>query len=238
MKIFINIVLLLVSIDVNASMLREMRLISKTDRLIINKIKAEMPELENGDLIFQNLRSAMAPVIKAASKSDYTHVGIIVKRSDGTYVMEAIGPVKYTKLERYINQGRGKYVAIYRHPKVANSAKLQRSIIKAAKQDLGKPYDILYYWGDSKIYCSELVYDAYEEGANIKLGTPEDFKDLDMEHPKVQFVIRQLWRSHPSCNGITKYKECYKILQEEDIISPVELTRDDELVKIYSNFPE
>ncbi|UDF02895.1 YiiX/YebB-like N1pC/P60 family cysteine hydrolase [Asticcacaulis sp. AND118] len=53
-----------------------------------------MPDLRDGDLIFQTSRSQQSKAILVASRSLYTHMGIVKHTSSGWMVVEAVGPVK------------------------------------------------------------------------------------------------------------------------------------------------
>ena len=89
-------------------------------------------------------------------------------------VVEANGSVKETKLDRWLAQGReGKFAAYRFDPKYAD--KIPQMIV-AARSRLGKPYDLRYELDDRALYCSELVYKAFQEatgepcGRLVKLG--------------------------------------------------------------------
>ena len=48
-----------------------------------------------GDLLFQSLpMNPVVQTIEVASRSPYSHCGIVVKKNDQWFVLEAIGPVK------------------------------------------------------------------------------------------------------------------------------------------------
>ena len=34
----------------------------------------------------------------------------------------------------------------------------------------GKNYDIYFNWNDDELYCSELIWKIYEQGAGLKIG--------------------------------------------------------------------
>lgn len=55
---------------------------------------AENDQIKNGDLIFQTSLSGQSKAIQIATKSKYSHCGIIYIDNGRFYVFEAIQPVK------------------------------------------------------------------------------------------------------------------------------------------------
>ena len=123
-----------------------------------------------GDILFQESRSAQSKYIKGATGSRYTHCGIIYKKDGKDYVLEASNVVKLTPVQEWINRGVGKHVKVMECP------------IKDFKIDLkkyvGKSYDTSFSWTDDRMYCSELVYKIYaDNGIKLcKLRRVSDYK--------------------------------------------------------------
>lgn len=68
-------------------------------------------EPQTGDIIFQTSLSSQSQAIQLATHSDYSHTGMIVIREKKAYVFEAVGPVVYTPLQKWIKHGKdGKYI--------------------------------------------------------------------------------------------------------------------------------
>jgi len=57
-------------------------------------------DLKSGDIIFQTSKSSQSIAIQRATKSKYSHMGIIYKEGKNTYVYEAVQPVKLTPLKK------------------------------------------------------------------------------------------------------------------------------------------
>ena len=55
----------------------------------------------------------------------------------------------------------------------------------------GKHYDTLFQWSDSKMYCSELIWKIYSQGADIELCPPEQFSDFPISNPVVKKLIKE-----------------------------------------------
>src|SRR5687767_4870507 len=66
---------------------------------------APVPALQSADLILHTSRSEQSAAIRIATRSVYSHVGIIEVANDGVFVIEAIGPVTRTPLERFKKRG-------------------------------------------------------------------------------------------------------------------------------------
>lgn len=71
-------------------------------------------EFKNGDLIFQTSLSSQSRPIQIATKSKYSHCGIIFMQNKEYYVFEALQPVKYTKLDDWIKRGQNQQFVVKR----------------------------------------------------------------------------------------------------------------------------
>ncbi len=144
---------------------------------------------QHGDILFQSLPHVpVIDAIEGSTHSPYSHCGIVVKQDSAWYVLEAIGPVKLTKLERWTSQGRKEEFAVYRL-KPAFQPKVD-AMITAAEKFIGLPYDIQYEMDDEKIYCSELIYKGFLQASGERMGKTVKLGDLDWR-PHAQ-VIRAI----------------------------------------------
>jgi len=150
---------------------------------------------ETGDIIAQRSTSLQSKFIEEVTHSSYTHMGIVVVKYDGAYVLEAVGPVKYTKLNDWINRGyQGRYTVVRVNPDLGIDL---NGVVKDAERSLGKPYDFLFGQDDKKIYCSELVQKSFEEGG-IALGEWQEFSQfLKNSSPQVNSEIKRRWGKVP-----------------------------------------
>ncbi len=145
-------------------------------------------DVQHGDFIFQHLPGELTAMIADMTKSQYSHCGIIVKKFNGFVVLQAIGPVKETPLNEWINYGIGKKFTIVRLKKEYRS-KIP-VIISQGYKFTGKPYDIQYQWNDQKIYCSELIYKAVFNATGLRLA---EFVRLgNMAWQPYEATIRQI----------------------------------------------
>jgi hypothetical protein len=143
----------------------------------------------DGDFVFQSLpHNALIDAIEGCSESPFSHCGMVVKRGEEWKVIEAIGPVKETRLAAWIAQGRGGAYAAYRL-KAPLAGKVPAILAAAVKYE-GRPYDLRYDMDDAKIYCSELLWKAVRDATGRKLGKIEKLGDLKWQPHEA--VIRQL----------------------------------------------
>jgi len=184
-----------------------------------SKLKSE---LQNGDIIFQTSKSRQSKAIQLATKSKYSHVGIIYKNGNDYYVYEAVQPVKLTPLKNWINRGEnGKYVVKrlinVQNILTAENLKKMKSIGNTFKN---KNYDIYFDWSDKEIYCSELVWKIYKRALNIEIGKLEKLKDFDLTNPEVQKIIKKRYGNNIPLN--------------ETVISPAAIFNSEKLKTVIS----
>lgn len=199
---------------------------------------AKLPPLRDGDLVFQTIRSHQSTAIMLASRTWYTHVGIVRIGLDGQpQVMEAVGPVRQISLARWIKQGIGERLLVKRLPELSQGQ--ARMALQAAEHYLGKPYDFYFLMGDDAIYCSELVYKAFREGPGLTLGQVQKVGTLHLDNFAVERLLQERWSSDPVCQKpeTNNYASCLAAMKREDIITPDSLARDQRLHTPYSNYP-
>jgi hypothetical protein len=172
-----------------------------------------LSEKQEGDVLMQSLsRGELVDAIESASRSPWSHCGILVKREGHWQVAQALGNVHYTPLIEYLIQGRDLRVTGFRVKGLteAQRARLQPGITKL----LGKPYDINYEPDDRKIYCSELVWKVYDRELGIHWGEWEAFGTLNWK--PVEAFVRNVERG--------------KLPLDRMMITPVGLIRTDKVV--------
>lgn len=142
-----------------------------------------------GDVVFQSLpHNPLIDAIEGATASPFSHCGILHRTSGGWVVIEAIGPVRETPLADWIAQGRGKHYTAFRLD--ARYGGKIPAFIQAAQSYEGRPYDIHYDLDDAAIYCSELIYKAFQRATGERLGQLQKLGDLQWQPHAA--VIRQI----------------------------------------------
>lgn len=173
--------------------------------------------IQNGDIIFQTSVSSQSQAIQLATHSEYSHMGIIYELNGQNFVYEAIQPVKFTPLEEWINRGKDGHYVIKRL-KNADEILTQKTLSKmrnVGEKYIGKDYDLYFEWSNEKIYCSELVWKIYKEGANIEIGKLDKLSNFDLKSKIVQQKMKERYGDNFPMN--------------EQVISPAEMFDSDRL---------
>lgn len=150
---------------------------------------------QTGDIIFHTSRSAQSLVIQKATHSPYSHMGLIVQKNKQWWVLEAVQPVKYTPLKAWIARGVDRKYVVKRYHKNLTAVQQQR-LVQVAERSLGKPYDVYFEWDDQAIYCSEIVWKAYQHALGIQLAPLQKLKDFDLSDAKVKSLMQQRYGQH------------------------------------------
>lgn len=169
-----------------------------------NEVKSftENDEIKDGDIIFQTSLSAQSKAIQIATKSKYSHCGLIFKDKGGFYVLEAVQPVKRTPLEKWIARGAEMHYVIKRL-KNADQILTPETITKMKKVGevfSGKDYDLAFGWSDDKMYCSELVWKIYQRATGIEVGKLQKLKEFDLTNDAVKQKMKERYGNNIPMN--------------------------------------
>lgn len=181
-------------------------------------------QFQNGDLIFQTSTSSQSKAIQLATKSKFSHCGLIFEDKNDYYVFEAIQPVQKTPLIKWIQRGENQKYEVKRlidSKSILNSNILEQ-MGNLAKKYYGKDYDLKFEWTDDKIYCSELIWKLYYISAGIKLCELETLSDFDFSSQIVQSKIKQRYDSN--------------LPKNQQFISPSAINKSSKLELVYSNY--
>lgn len=145
---------------------------------------------QTGDIIFHISKSQQSLSIQKATHSPYSHMGMIVNKNNQTWVLEAIQPVQYTTLNKWVARGENAHYVVKRLKQPLN-VQQKTTLVQNAEKYLGKPYDIYFEWDDRAIYCSEIVWKAYQHALGIELSPLQQLKQFDLKQYEVQRLMRQ-----------------------------------------------
>lgn len=153
---------------------------------------AATADVQTGDLVFQQSRSAQSLAIQQATHSPYSHMGMIVMRQGAPYVLEAAASVSYTPLEQWAAQGeRGHYVIKRLRDDARLTPAARTQLANAGAAFVGKPYDLVFAWSDDRIYCSELVWKVYQRTLGVEIGALAPLKRFDLSSPAVRAKMQE-----------------------------------------------
>jgi len=180
---------------------------------------ASPPVLRDGDIIFHKSRSAQSAAIQHATRSPYSHMGIVHRRDGQWFVYEAVGPVKFTSFKDWTARGQGGHYVVkrLREGRVLTPAALSR-LWSAGRTYSGKPYDLYFGWSDDRIYCSELVWKMYHAALGLEIGRLRRLRSFDLSDPTVQRKLRERYGS--------------QVPMDEPVISPADMFDSGLLVEV------
>lgn len=176
--------------------------------------------VRDGDLIFQTSRSPQSVAIQRATGSAYSHMGLIFVRDGKPFVLEAIATVRFTPLDQWIARGAGHHFVVkrLRNADTVLDATGIDKLRTAALRFAGRPYDLTFDWSDDRIYCSELVWKAYDRGLGIDIGVLQTIRDFNLTDSAVRAKIRERYGDNVPLN--------------EPVIAPVSMFRSNLLVTV------
>lgn len=160
---------------------------------------------ENGDLVFlaAGTSEASQAIVSATAQRDsikYDHVGIVQIVDGMVFVIEATGKygVVRTPWHEFLDASpriddmpgitamRVKSIPAKGWRLFRSRKKLADDAVNRAISFMGQPYDWYYLPDNGKLYCSELVYEAWKNAAGkpVFSANPMNFRDIDGDMPQ------------------------------------------------------
>lgn len=148
----------------------------------------KLPKLKEGDLIFQDLDcgplcDAIEAVTEGYQGKDFSHVGIVVIINNELRVVEAIGAkVQSNSIDSFFMRSPNpdKYLAMRLIPEYQN--RIPKACAYAIST-IGKPYDDRFIMNNDSLYCSELIFHAFEQkNEDLFALQPMTYKDPSSNH--------------------------------------------------------
>ncbi len=160
--------------------------------LLLLSGKAQQKAVANGDIIFIQHSSGQGKAIQLATKSKFTHVGILFIENGKPMVYHAVEPVKVNSLAEFIAMSEdGRYEIKHLKNKAQLTDAAIAQMLKEAKSKLGTHYDLAFNWSDEELYCSEFVWKLYFNALKLELGALKPLKDFDLSHPIVKALMEK-----------------------------------------------
>lgn len=184
---------------------------------------ADKDILRNGDIIFQTSVSGQSKAIQIATKSKYSHCGLVLIDDGRYFVFEAGQPVKKMPLQKWIAKGEGGHYVVKRLKNADQilTPEILQKMKKEGQKFANKNYDKFFGWGDERIYCSELVWKIYERATGLEIGKLQKLGEFDLTHQTVQKILQRRYKG--------------QIPLEEPVISPQAIFESDLLITVKSN---
>lgn len=180
------------------------------------RTRAAEPALEPGDLVFETSSSSQSAAIQWATRSPWSHVGIVDVAKDGVFVIEALGKVSRTPWAAWRRRALRGGALLVSRPRALSAAQREAAVVRS-RSFLGRRYDPRFGWGDDRIYCSELVVKAYERAAGVSLGRRERVGDLRLLG--IEGAMERRWGG--------------KVPKDLVLVTPASLAEDDRLAHVY-----
>ena len=189
--------------------------------------KTAQPNLESlkdGDMIFQTSQSSQCEAVRIATNSKFSHCGIIYIIDGEKFVYEAVQPVKLTKFEDWITHGENNDYVVKR---LKNASTILTTSVIEKMKDYGqrfnnKNYDLYFEWSDDKIYCSELIWKIYKNGAGIELCKLEKLKNFNLKNKTVETILKERYGNN--------------IPLEENVVAPSQIVESEKLETIIDTY--
>ncbi len=154
--------------------------------------KAQSPQVKDGDIIFIQNPSGQGKAIQLATKSKYTHVGVIFYENGKAKVYHAVQPVSVNTLEEFKNMSSdGKFEIKSLKDQTVLSKEAIAAMLKEAKSLVGTNYDIYFAWDDKELYCSEFVWKIYQKYTKLEIGKLRPLKDFNLDAPQVKEIMKR-----------------------------------------------
>lgn len=181
-----------------------------------------LPPVRDGDIVFQTSSSSQSTAIQRATRSPWSHMGIVFLRDGVPVVYEAVDPVRATPLARWAARGVGGRIVVKRLKDAGTvlTPDAVRALRRETEKFLGRRYDLAFGWSDDRIYCSELVWKAYDRALGRQVGRLQRLRDFDLEEPLVKRKLKERYGAH--------------VPLDEPVISPGAMFASDELVTVDS----
>lgn len=159
------------------------------------------PPHQNGDLIFIVNPSGQGKAIQLATRSRFTHIGIIFFEDGKEMVYHAVEPVTKSTLKEFLEYSAdGNYEIRRLKDRSLLTDPVIKKMLSEAKSKLGLHYDLFFSWDDSEMYCSEYVWKIYKHALNINVGMPKPLKNFDLSHPIVKAKLEQRYGNNVPLN--------------------------------------
>lgn len=178
--------------------------------------------LRDGDVVFIKSQTEQAKLLKLATGSEWSHVGMAFKKNQKEWqIIEAVQPVQWTSLYSFVRRSKNFHFEVKRATFDFDAKK----VMSYAEEHLGKNYDLIFGWDNERWYCTELVWKAYEKASKEELGRLEQVGDLNVDDPRLMSEAARRFKQY----GMTFNAEEWK---KTPVITPIQMMKAENLQKV------
>lgn len=187
-------------------------------------------EFQDGDVIVQD--SKVEKILQVfAMEGGFTHVGIVEARPEGSVVIESADKVVETPMSEFLARGDEGAFAVYRLKGL--TPEQGKSVVAAARQQIGKPNDFFLKRGWEQLYSSELVRLAFND-IGVEVGRAQKVGRVPGDLTGVKSQFARAWSSNEDCHkrGYSQ-EQCWTALTKQEVITPASIVNDARMTKVF-----
>lgn len=187
-------------------------------------------DFENGDVIVQDSKvERILPVF--AGEGGFTHAGIVEARPEGAVVIESADKVVETPMSEFLSRSEDGAFAVYRMKGL--TPEQGKSVVEAARRQIGKPNDYFLRRGFDQLYSSELVRLAFND-IGVDVGRSQRVSRLPGDLSTLRSVFSRSWSNNEDCHkrGYSQ-EQCWTALTKQEVITPTSIVNDTRMTKIF-----
>ena len=141
----------------------------------------DMPELRDGDIVFQQAQRKWEQAVTLATADEWTHTGVIIWTEGAPHVVEVTKSLWQERFDKWRKRGHGR-VVVKRLKNIDEklTEDNDRQFKLSAVQHRSKPYDFAFEWSEDKLYAAELVHIMFQS-IGVELGKRTAMKDLQKD---------------------------------------------------------
>jgi hypothetical protein len=153
---------------------------------------ASSPEI--GDIVFTRIGGPIFANVSATTQSWTSHVGIIVDRQDGDWIVAESGIpfVRKTPLRKFLDRSQDRMFSI-RRLRIPPTADQKRAMLIFADSQIGKPYSLGFDLESRNTFCSKFVHDDVFVCTQQSIGEVETFNHLLHRNPNAPLWFWKAW---------------------------------------------
>jgi len=162
------------------------------DDATYNSVVASKPAI--GDIVFIRIGGPVFSRVAITTGSWTSHVGIIVDRQNGDWLVAESGIpfVRKTPLRKFLDRSENQEFSI-RRLKVGPNAAQTRVMLNFADAQMGKVYSLGFNLESKDTFCSKFVHDVVYAGTRQSIGEVETFDHLLHSNPDTPLSFWRAW---------------------------------------------